>query len=103
MLGELRVATSQVTQATVQCRAMSRDLAAAHAERDGLRAENAALNADSELLLALGQSAADALEERGRQAELAGRMAHAEQVSRDAVLPLEYRLENIARTSLAYR
>jgi len=82
VLGELRVATSQVAQAAEQCRAMSRDLTAARAERDGLRAENTALNADKELLLALGQRAADALEERRRDAELAGRMAHAEQVSR---------------------
>jgi len=89
VLGELRVATSQVTQAAERCRAMSRDLAAAHAERDGLRLENAALNADKELLLALGQRAAAALEERRREAELAGRVAHAEQVSLHAVLLLE--------------
>ena len=81
MLGQLRAATSQVTQAAERCRAMSRDLAAAHAERDALRRANAALDADKELLLTLGQRAATALEERRREVELTVRMAHAEQVS----------------------
>ena len=81
VLAELRVATDQVTQAAERCCAMSQQLAAVHAERGALRIGNAALNADKERLLELGQHAAAALEECRREAELAARIMHAEQVS----------------------
>ena len=86
MLEQLYVATSQVTQAAERCSLVCGRLAAAHAERDALRQENAALIADKELLLALVERAAAAVAERRREAQLAALAHDAERVSSHEVV-----------------